>query len=241
MAPYNFDAPDTDTILRSSDGKEFRVHRLVLSLASPVFQGMFNLHQPNEPPSQIPTIDLLESANILQPFIQYIYPQTPPKISDLPTWEALYIIADKYIVEVVMKSLQDMLLHRFLTMSPFRVYALASRWGLKVAAQTASARTLQFDIFKDLVREDAELMGGGACQQLYLLHFNHREAIQNVVTNRAIPSGSQSCGCSPPDYSSRVPALCRMSYLEAIYWLSTDALYKPGSPNPCSRNCCSAS
>jgi len=43
MAPYDFNAPDADTVLRSSDGEEFRVHRIILSLASPVFQGMFTL------------------------------------------------------------------------------------------------------------------------------------------------------------------------------------------------------
>jgi len=64
MAPYNFDAPDTDAVLLSSDGKEFHVHRLILSLASPVFRGMFSLPQPTEPTSQIPTIDVAESSDI---------------------------------------------------------------------------------------------------------------------------------------------------------------------------------
>ena len=50
MAPYDFNAPDADTILRSSDGKEFRVHRVILSLASTVFQGMFCLPQSTDPP-----------------------------------------------------------------------------------------------------------------------------------------------------------------------------------------------
>lgn len=94
MSLYYFDAPDADAILRSPDGKEFRVHRLVLSLASPVFQGMFGLPQSTNNPSEIPTIDIPKSSDILQPFIQYLYPRPPPKIPDIAVWTALYTITD---------------------------------------------------------------------------------------------------------------------------------------------------
>ena len=83
MAPYDFDAPDTDAILRSLDGKELHVHKVILSLSSPVFQGMFDLPQLTDTPSQIPTIDVPETSGILQPFIQYLYPRSPPKIVDI--------------------------------------------------------------------------------------------------------------------------------------------------------------
>ena len=69
MAPYDFNAPDADVVLRSSEGKEFRVHPLILSLGSPIFQGMFSLPQPTGPPPQTPSVDVPESSDILQPFI----------------------------------------------------------------------------------------------------------------------------------------------------------------------------
>ena len=110
MAPYEFDAPDTDAILRSSDGKELRVHRLILSLSSPVFQGMFGLPQPTDASPEIPCVDVSEPSDILQPFIQYLYPRSPPRVSDISTWEALYTVADKYAAEVVTDPLRDMLI-----------------------------------------------------------------------------------------------------------------------------------
>ena len=240
MAPYNFDAQDTDIVLRSSDGKEFHVHSLVLRLASAVFQDMFNLPRPTEPPSQTPAIDISESSDILQPFLQYLYPRSPPTVSDLPMWEALYTIADKYIAEGVMKSLQDILLHKFLVVFPLRVYAIASRWGIAEVAKIASTRTLKIDIFKDLPREDAELMGGVACQQLYLLHFNRREAIRGVVANHLI--SSEHCGCSPPDYSLLVPVLSQNAV--RTHWLTTEALHEASSlfqPKACGNECRNAS
>ncbi|OJT03115.1 hypothetical protein TRAPUB_6303 [Trametes pubescens] len=41
-----FDRDDADLILRSSDNIDFHVHRIILTLASPVFAGMFTTPQP---------------------------------------------------------------------------------------------------------------------------------------------------------------------------------------------------
>jgi len=217
MAPYNFDAPDTNVILRSSDLKELHVHKLILTLASPVFGYMFSLPQTTEPPSEIPTIDVPESSGILRLFLQYLYPRSPPKVSDLKMWEALYTTADKYIAEAVMDSLRDMLIHRFLETSPLRVYALASYWGFKEIAKIACTKTLMIDIFKDFPEEDAELMGGGACKRLCLLHFNRREAIRGVVANHRLKFSAAYC--CPANQTLR-------RLVGTKPWLITDELQK---------------
>jgi len=240
MAPYDFDAPDADAILRSSDGKDFLVHRLILSLASPVFQGMFSLPQPTNPPSQIPGVDVPESSDILQPFIQYLYPRSPPKIPDVTMWASLYTVADKYNAEVVMDLLRDMLIPRFLETSPLRVYALASHWGLEEEARIASRRTLTMDILNDFPREDAVLMGGGACQQLYFLHFNRRELARGLVANHPPPSSvGLVCFCPPPTYTSLVPSLCHR--VAERPWLTAEELYEEAArwdyPTKCSDSC----
>ena len=239
MAPYTFDAPDSDAVLRSSDGKELRVHRLILSLASPVFQGMFSLPQSTIPSSQIPIVDVPESSDILEPFLQYLYPRSPPTIPDISMWSALYAIADKYDAEVVMDPLRDMLVLRFLETSPLRVYALASRWGFEEEAKIASTRTLTIDIFTEFPREDAELMGGGACQKIYLLHFNRREAAQALVVNHPPPSGDPPCGCPPPNYTRLVPALCQR--VGTRPWLTAEEICEEAArwhyPDKCGNTC----
>lgn len=241
MAPYNFDAPDADVVLCSSDGKEFRAHRLILSLTSPVFQGMFSLHQSTEPSSQIPSVDVSESSDVLQPFIQYLYPRPPPKVSDTSMWAALYTIADKYGADVVMDLLRDMLIPHFLDASPLRVYALASRWGFEEEAKIASKITLTMDIFKELLPEDAELMGGGACRQLYLLHFNRREAAQALISDNLLPSPSDSsCKCPPPDYTQLIPTLRQRVAKRPL--LTVEDIYRDvvmwDYPNKCSAGRC---
>ena len=83
-------------------------------------------------------------------------------------------------------------------------------------------------------------MGGGACQQLYLLHFNRREAARNLITDhhRPFPSDS-SCQYPPPDYSGLVPVLCQR--VATIPWLTAEELYGEASrchyPPRCNNAC----
>jgi hypothetical protein len=211
MAPYDFKALDADVILRSSDGKEYHAHKAILSFSSPLFQDIFSLPQSTVSPPQIQTIDLTEPSETLEPFFQYIYPCSPPKISDITVWAAVYVVADKYQAEGVMDSLKDILLPKFLEASPFGVYALASRWGFEEEAKTASTRTLTLDILKDFTREDAELMGGAACHKLFLLHLNRREAVQAFIVKHRRPyTFSSTCVCSATPLVGFVPALCHL-------------------------------
>jgi hypothetical protein len=237
MAPYDFNAPDADIVLRSSDGKELRVHRLILSLSSPVFQGMFGLPQPS---TEILNIDIPDPSCALEPFIQYLYPLSPPRVTDISMWAALYTIAEKYGAEAVMEPLRDMLICRFLETSPLRVYALASRWGFTEEARIASRKTLTMDIFKHFPPEDAELMGGGACQQLYLLHFNRREAARALVEKHPLPvSTDSSCTCSPLNCKRVVSALSQR--VGTRPWLTAEGLCeeiaKGDYPKKCGNNC----
>ena len=225
MAPYDFDALDADAILRSPDGKELRVHRIILSLTSPVFQGMFSLPQSVRESSQIPIVDVPESSDILEPFLQCLYPRSPPKISDLTMWTALYTTADKYGAEVVMDFLRDLLISRFLETSPLRVYALASHWGLEEEARIASTKTLAIDVSKDLPQEDAELMGGAACRRLYLLHLNRRAAARALVTDHPLPSpNGPFCKCPPLNDSGFITALCER--VATRPWLTSEDVNK---------------
>ena len=201
---------------------------------------MFGLPQSTEPPSQIPTIDVPESSDILRPFLLYLYPRLPPKITDISMWAALHTIADKYCAEVVMGLLRDMLIPQFLEIAPFRVYALASHWGFEEEAKIASTKTLKLDIFKDLPQEDAELMGGTACQKLYVLHFNRREGAQALISNHPPPTSSDpSCKCPPQSYVNMVPVLCKR--VAARLWLTAEELYeevaKWGYPTQCNQHC----
>ena len=69
------DSPTADIILRSSGPKivEFRTHRAILSIASPIFEVMFSLPQPGIEKS-LPVCDLSEDAKTVEVLLRLIYP-----------------------------------------------------------------------------------------------------------------------------------------------------------------------
>ena len=242
MAPYDFQAPGADVILRSSDREEFPVHKDILSIASPVFRDMFNLPQPPEPTSRIPIVDLSEPSDILRPFIQFVYPRSPPNISDITTLAALFTIADKYATEVVTGQLRGMLIPRFLYASPPRVYALASHWGFEEEAKVASRRCLEMDISKGFSEEDASLMGGVACQKFYLLHIQRRSKAQALLNSHPRPLKShRDCLCNRMDFDVVTQVLSQQ--VSTRSWLSAEDFYREftGAAGHCGNDGCRCS
>jgi hypothetical protein len=74
-----FDVSDADLVIRSSDFVDFRVHKLVLSMASPFFKDLL-------PPYQLPdteTVDglhvvqLSEDSELLNSLLSMLYPVRP--------------------------------------------------------------------------------------------------------------------------------------------------------------------
>jgi len=127
MSGEHFCATDGDVILRSADGQEFRVHKTILSIASPVFRDMFTIPQPPSPePSLAPVIDMCEAGNVLDVFLRCIYPVPKPVVEDFELLEALATPAEKYETEVVLDMLKLWLVTpENLRKDPLRIYAIA--------------------------------------------------------------------------------------------------------------------
>lgn len=93
---------DADVVLRASGGKEFHVHKFILSLASPTFKDMFSVPQP--PPtesSQLPIVDVDDPPEALEIFLQIIYPNRNPLINNIETLVSILRLADKYNAEAI--------------------------------------------------------------------------------------------------------------------------------------------
>ena len=153
-----------DIILRAgpdpSSKRDFRVHKVILSLASPVFADMFGLPQPSDQNQsaehQLPIIEVTDPSEVLDKFLRLIYPGVEPlTIGDLPTLTALLSAADKYNVTSVYPILKDTL-KTFLPLRPFGVYIVACRFGFseeaKAAARVGSARSITHGDFSEVVQ-----------------------------------------------------------------------------------------
>ncbi|KAF9785099.1 hypothetical protein BJ322DRAFT_1006279 [Thelephora terrestris] len=194
---YSFDAGDADLILHSADCKEFRVHRCILSIASPVFRDMLTFPQPHESTHQPPHVDLPETTATLDILLRYIYPIPSPKIEDFDTLSNVLISAEKYQAEGVISRLRTILVSpHFLDLEPLRVYAIACRWSFLEEAKFASTHTAYIDLVKqgEGCMEDMKYMSGLDFHRLLVLQQARRDTVQRVVTEQLAPGGCCSAG-----------------------------------------------
>ena len=133
--------PDADIILRASGGKEFHAHKLILSLASPVFRGMFSVPQP--PPiesTQLPIIEVSDPPEALEMFLQIIYPTHNPLINNVGTLASVLRLADKYDAKAVLDVHKDYLLSTPSDFPPIQTYAILCACGREKEAGAAARR-----------------------------------------------------------------------------------------------------
>ena len=196
--PYSFDAEDADLILRAADCKEFRVHRCILSIASPVFRDMFAFPQPHDPThQQLPHVDLPETAVTLDILLRYIYPIPSPKIEDFTILSNLLVSAEKYGAEGVTSRLRTILISsHFLDLDPLRVYAIACRWSFFEEAKFASTLTVYVDLAKqgEGCTEDMKYMSGLDYHRLLVLQRARKDTVQKLVAEQPTPGGCCSVG-----------------------------------------------
>lgn len=145
------DAPDADIILRTPE-RDFRVHKLVLSLASPVFKDLISQPRPTAPTSDDPTnpgdseveMDVLHVADPAEPLgfvLRIIYPSMTLVGSvftrGLDTLMECLDIARKYKIEKATSQLSNTL-SRCAASDPLRVYAMAYRFGFTDLVESTS-------------------------------------------------------------------------------------------------------
>ena len=73
------DLSDANLVIRSSDLVDFRVHKLVLVVASPFFKDLLSLPQPSDSESVdgLPVVQLHENSELLSSLISMLYPVRP--------------------------------------------------------------------------------------------------------------------------------------------------------------------
>lgn len=142
--------PDADVILRASGGREFHAHKLVLSIASPVFRDMFSVPQP--PPigsPQLPIVDVDDPPEALKVFLQSIYPTRNPLINDVETLLSVLRLTDKYDAKDALNIHRDYLPSSYSKFSPIEMYAILCACGREEEAGVA-ARHVSFASLKTL-------------------------------------------------------------------------------------------
>ncbi|KAK6969394.1 BTB domain-containing protein [Favolaschia claudopus] len=140
-----FDSVDADVIFRTADRVEFRLHRTVLSLISPVFRAMFSLPQPQTSPA-IPIVDVSEASHIFDKAMRFIYPGACTTIdspSDL--WDILNVLIHKYDVHYIVPAAREQL-RKFLHDEPLAVFIVAYTFEWNDLSIEAAKQTLKLPL-----------------------------------------------------------------------------------------------
>ena len=195
MLPDPFTTDDGDVILRAGpepgSKHDFRVHKNVLSLLSPVFKGLFQVAQPDsgrgEPLPIVPITDIPETVDLL---LRFIYPgHVPPIVSDPPTLSTLMTIADKYGIQTVSHAVKEGLAdEKILEKDPFGVYVVARRWSFLDEAKGAARGLTLVKIAKSPSSRDPQAIASDDFLRLvWFMQKRGDEAKKAIRTGLAPP------------------------------------------------------
>ncbi|KAG1734085.1 uncharacterized protein EDB91DRAFT_1251134 [Suillus paluster] len=162
-APSPFDHQKADIILRSSDGVDFRVFKLFLTLASPFFEIMFEL--PNR---------------------RFCYPSTlaeDPSLESLTDIQAILGAARKYSLDLIERKVCQALANpKVLEVEPLRCFAIARNARLKHETITAARYTLQQPLIPAWFAE-IELITASDLLALLTYHKKCGIAVEPLLAN----------------------------------------------------------
>jgi len=198
-----FDAPDADIILRAlgPPKRDFRVHKLVLSLASPVFKDMFSLPQPTSDDSrkssvgEVEIVEVTDPADALDTILRMIYPFAPPSFDgSLDTLVECLIIADKYGIQGAKSRLYGVLARASPAQS-LRVYAIASQFGFTNLVNSASRHILSSVHLTGIseLPDDFDSVPATAYHKLVRHRANYLEAVVEIIQQTPVKSGCYHC------------------------------------------------
>ena len=208
-----FNVPDGDVILRAlgPPSHDFRVHKLVLSLASPVFKDMFSIPQPTSGTPNVEGVEIVEVADpphALDITLRLIYPFTPPSLDgNLDILVECLIVADKYDIKAAKARLHQAL-GRSDVADSLRVYAIASRFGFPSIVEAASRRILS-DVHLPGILElpdDFKFVPAASYHTLVRHHASYLEVVVEVIKQSPLKSKCRDC----PGWKSSMEELFRL-------------------------------
>jgi len=203
MTSKYFDYADADLVLRTGcpdDTIEFRVHRCILSAASPFFGQMFTLPQDPSTSTQIPIVDVSESESALELLLRFVYPIPDPPIETLDELTLVLTAATKYDMTPAIAALRKLLVQpAFVEAHPTRVYAIATRFELEDEARLASRHTLRMNVLDCPLHDDLRHISAYAYHRLLDLHRRRASAAQALLE---LPEDVKCMQCNGAPYAA---------------------------------------
>ncbi|KDQ50399.1 hypothetical protein JAAARDRAFT_583473 [Jaapia argillacea MUCL 33604] len=194
---YPFNSPKADVILRSSDGVDFPMPKLLLSLSSSVFSDMFDLPQTNSDSKPfansgdgLPVVDVSEVSHVLEMLLRPCFPWEVPVFSTVKELAEVLQAAEKYGMERIVDSVRKTFTEtKYVENHPEEVYALACRFKFKDVARTAAKYTLRKPMPGDYTPAFEDISGG----DIHRLMEYHKTCGNRVVS--LVPEDGTTIEC----------------------------------------------
>lgn len=197
---YKFD--DADLSIRSSDGRLFRVHSLIMRMVSSAFKDMLDvkrtvLRKDDASIVEGPVV-LDENAAVLSTLFDMVYPgHAPPSTMTTAHFHAVAIAAEKYQISTLTKVFQQIILGEGVTTSltsertdepdyrAIEEYGIALNLEWKDISDELSSRTLSCDLNSplglELLAPIQNSTDSSAVLKLHLLHKRRRIWLFNAL------------------------------------------------------------
>ncbi|KAE9400635.1 hypothetical protein BT96DRAFT_818954 [Gymnopus androsaceus JB14] len=197
---------DVDDDGSSTCPVEFYVHSSVLSLASPLFKGMFCLL--SEPgcrqssPASFPRVPLPELQHVVSLLLRFVYPLPDPEFITLDELVPILAAAVRYEFSNVISSLRRQLLSaKFMEEDPVRVFAIAARFHLDEEAKIASRHTLRISLLDHPLCDDLQQITAHTYHRLLTLH-RRRATSAEALLKLPYSIKCPQCNCGHAVYNA---------------------------------------
>lgn len=202
-----FDNSDADVILRSSDNVDFRVFKVLLSIASPVFKDMFKLpqaatgHNDDDTKDGLPIVQMAEGSKTLETIFTMCYPMTlvnpivaaPEELEDV---KLLLEAALKYDVAMVEERARTWLISpRFLKRDPVMIYVIACQWNLENEARVAARYTVGYAMLDKPLEKELDMMTIREFRALLIYIRRCNAAMAKYAINFEFAYSNHGFGC----------------------------------------------
>ncbi|EIW58591.1 uncharacterized protein TRAVEDRAFT_72110 [Trametes versicolor FP-101664 SS1] len=211
-AAHPFDSPDADVVFRSSDKVDFRVHSIILSIASPIFAGVRFPKSTQSNSAEQPwtplAIEVQEHSTTLDCLFRLCYPVTDPTFDDLKSVRVVYEAAKKYRMSEAV-SLMRTTLQSFIPQAPLRVWAISCILELEKEAHAAADHLLKFKFPSAAIAEYHEVYAGA--------YFRLRRYL-----NKGVADANYTFCALDPDEAAALPALGSLYLSESDIGIFSD-------------------
>ncbi|KIM91287.1 hypothetical protein PILCRDRAFT_810542 [Piloderma croceum F 1598] len=190
-----FASSDGDFVLRSSDGKQFRIHAFTLRTASEFFRTMLSLPQGSEVND---SIALDEPSNVIGPLLRMISGMEIPKWESYDEIEGVLEAAHKYDMAGPISVMRVILISPRFLAEPLRLYVMAIRFDWPEEAKLAAEQSLALSIHDTKYLSLLEQIPSRPLLKLLDLHRKRKDGFRNLIhdLDRFIPGNRDPSYCS---------------------------------------------